>query len=449
MSKGLTAGLLLLSLLSSTSVTYGAMSCEDLFNGLGHANRAGSYAERLIEAQISAIKSVETLAQFFEVVGGIGPANHEHAVRMAELFYRELGQQGVERIARNLLLNHRHVSQEAVWSAFMVHARGESSGAASLERYFPEATNKETFLRWTRLGERLTADSKFMSQLELALRDFKAFESVYGESINAERAFVSVVEGLKGLNEPSLIGRFIEFFGKADRLTRQYIFDEVMQLTRLDGREITVVVKGSSSKAERNASAKALGSIFEKSMNQLQEEAYFVYKSNGISNRPQLPDAETTKVVALRYLKRMNYALIEGDVEYASEVLARHPSADPAIDMAMVKLLEMGATMPERRHIYSDDTYAMHELRILARNARGLSAINIDLRYGAQVLSSKTDDRLYLGDLLEFHAKYDLRNFPALQRIATTYFRKYPESLSDLHESQYANALKFRRDFGI
>ena len=85
----------------------------------------------------------------------------------------------------------------------------------------------------------------------------------------------------------------------------------------------------------------------------------------------------------------------------------------------------------------------------MERNAKNLGTLNIDLRYSASVLSAKTDYRLYLGNLLELHTKYDLRNFPALEQLAVDYFRKYPESLDDLHDSQNANVQRFKRDFGF
>lgn len=448
MSKVLTSGLLFLSLLGSASVTHAAMSCEDVFKGPGINNRAGSYASRSIEARISSINSVGTLAKFLEDIGGIGSANHDHVVSMAEVFYRELGQQGVDRIARNLLMSHSHRTQEAVMSALVAHVRGEAPKSKELERYLPKAIDQEAFLRWTRLGERMTEDSNFMNQLELALRDSKGVESAHAKPIDLEKAFVSVVEGLKGLNNASLVGQFIEFFNQADRITRQYIFSEVTELKSVDGQGVTIVVKGTSSE-QRNAYAKVLEAILKKPINQLQEEAYFVYKSNGISSIEKLADAETIKNVALRFMKRMRYDLLEYDVEHASGILAQHPSADPKIDAAMVKLLESGATMPKWQHKFSDIRYALHELLILERNARGLSALNIDLSYSTQLLSSKIEYRLYLVELLKIHAKFDLRNFPALQKIAITYFHKHPESLSELDESQNTNVQKFKRDFGI
>ncbi len=405
------------------------------------------YTGRLIDDRVKSVTSVDALTKFLEEIGKIGPANHATTLSMAQLFYRDLGQDGVTKIVRNLLLTHQHKAQEAVWEAFITHARGEDSGARSLENYFPEPLSKESFLKWTKLGDGMTANAEFMEKLEMALGDFKDFEHVYGKSINKDKSFISVVEGFRSLDNPSLAGRFMELFLKSDRLTKQYIFDAVVELGRQNN-EVTVQLKGTSSQ-ERNASAKSIDSLLSESLGQLQELAYFEYKSNGNSARPTLPDPEITKPVALRYLLRKGLDLLDHDVEYAGKILAQYPAPDTAVDVAMTRLLASGSKMSAEIFKLQDISYALYELLALERNARKLSSLNIDLKYSASVLSKKTSYRLYLGNLLELHKKFDLRNFPALKQLTVDYFRKYPESLDDLHESQDMNVRRFKTDFGF
>jgi hypothetical protein len=443
LSLGLVITLALLSGIQSWAL------CKEALGKLSSNKADIADAKQVIAKRIDSITSADSMAIFLEDIGEIGPVNHQTALSLAELFYRELGQEGCQNIARNLLMTHRHLAHDAVFFAFLIHAKGEDSGAQSLAKNFPKPINEKTFLRWTKLGTEMTANQKFMAKLDVAMGDFKAFEYVYGEHINRQQAFLDVVEGLNGLNNPSLVGQFIELFSKADRLTRQYILDKVSELKINENtNRMTVVLKGTQTK-ERNAQTQAIVAILSKSLNAIQELAYFDYTSNGISNRPVLPDAETTKTVALRFVKRKGYDLNDRDVNYTSEILVRHPTADLAVDDALIKLLESGTKMPDWKHQYSDISFALFELELLERNARGLSSFNLDLRYSTSVLSSKTDYKRYIKNVLELNANFGLQTFPALKQLALDYFHKYPEDLNNLHASQNVIVQKFKKDFGI
>jgi len=327
----------------------------------------------VINTRVALITSVDALTKFLEDTGDIDPANHQYTHSRAELFYRDLGQDGVQKIARDLLMTHRHLAQEAVIDAFIAHARGEDSGAQSLRGYFPKPLSEKVFIRWTKLGAGIDTNTVFLNKLDMAVGDFKDFEYVYGKYINKQQAFTDMVAALKGLNSPSLVGQFIEVFSKGDRLTRQYIIEEITDLKPIDKENgITVALKGAESN-ERNAQTKAITELLSKSPNELQELAYFDYTSNGVSNRPKLPaDPQIVKTVGLRFLKRKGYNLVgdnRHEIRYATGVLVDLPIADPEIDAAVLKVFNSGTKMPQWQHQYDDIKYALLELDLLERNA--------------------------------------------------------------------------------
>lgn len=441
MFKRLTAVILFLTTFSAAQISF-AHSCQEFFNGSVGKTHSLRSNGRSIDAPVSSINSPDGLARLFEEIGTIRPGENQNSLGMANLFYRELGQQGVDGVTESLLMNHHHIAREAVLSASLTFARSEYSALRDLKSSFPKPIAKKTFLRWTRLGESFTENVDFMKKLETAINDSISFE--FGEQIRADLAIKNVVDGLKGLNDPSLVGRFIELFEKADSLTAQFIVHLIDEQKRVDGRTLTLVLKDTSS-SKRDATAKAVVSIFEKTLNHLQEQAYFAYTGDR-QNRPQLSDPETTKTVALRFIKRMKFDLDNSDVEYASRILAEHPIPDGNVDEAMVRFLNTGSAISSNRHRWDDLIYAKHELLILTRNARGLSRISIDLRNTTRVLSNKTAYAGYLFKLLEFHSAYDLRKFSALQEIVLVYFRNYPESFNQIKKDWPEIYKKFVED---
>lgn len=332
------------------------------------------------------------------------------------------------------------VEQEIVLSSDPFDAKS----GASLDRFILRKIGKKP----PPVSAEMKVYRRFIGQLHTALIDFKRFKYIEGKNINAGQALIDVFESFKSLKNPSLMNRFIELFLKADRLTRQYIFDEIVELKYLGDGQITVVLKGSSSK-EQNVVPMMIDSILSKPLIHLQEQARFLYASNGASNRPILPDDETTKNFALSYLARLKFDLSNHDVIYPSQVLAKHPEADPDIDAAMTKLLASGLKLPEGLRKYLDVRFAKTELLILERNARSLSSLDVNLEYSRSVLSEKTQYRQYLINLLKFNSKYDLKYFPQLQDLAVSYFRKYPESLEELKSTHFWEVLRFKRYFNL
>lgn len=386
-----------------------------------------NYLKHLINMRVGSITSTDSISTFFMQIGEFNSHEHNSVKEMSDLVFRELGESGAKRIARNLMLIHRHQAQEALSSVLVGYKKGEIREAVILERSFRTPFDEDVFSRWVALGEDLVINRAFLAKLRLAIEDLVQFEPFLRNYLDRDLTVLNVLEGLKKLNNSSLVGQFMERFLKADRLTRQYIFSEVIELK--DGAEgkRTVALKGTSTPGEKFEVDESISGLLDKSLEILQEKAFFSYESNGDSRRPSLKNAKEKKAAALRFLNRRNYDLTEADVRYATGVLAEHPQVDDAVDTAMRRALEV----PESTQFFKF-AYAELELLIFQRMARGLTSIEPDLHHTFVILSTKTDCLKYLKNLLIFHEKIGLVNYPKLKSIVVRYFRENPSSFTDL-----------------
>lgn len=403
--------------------------CEDLFN---------SPPKKSIQEQIVAVNSAEALAKLLTEVGELSPNASQYVQKTAMILWRDLKSEEVQQLVRNILLNHRHVAKDSVQDAVREVIASDTARAYDIERKLPKPMDEKKFLRWLALSETFRSNTSFLKKLYVALQDFKNFDYIYGKHIDSNPSHGNILKGFEELKNPSLVGQLIELFMNADRPTRQYIISEIARLKTESEEQIAVVLT-------ENAVA-AIESVLAKGLNRIEEDAYFRYESNGVGNRPTLPGLKKTKTVALRLMDRLNFDLTIREVDYAADVLAEYPKPDPEVDLAMMKLLESGSRLEEWEHEHRDVFYAFHELHILKRKAKGLSSLNIDLKYSTAVLSKKTIYRIYFMRLIEFHDENDLRNFPALQKLVVAYFKKYPESLGIIPKTHADGVNKFIRD---
>ena len=428
------------------------MTCEQLLKSAS-INSAKSYIipdipPLEISKRVYKVDSVESLAKFLEEISGKKSADYSKVQDLAQLIFNEYGSIRVKEIVLNLLMSHRHLAQEAVLEAIRQQSLEEFLNVRSLVDSFPKPIDVNTLNRWTKLEKGISENTNFTLGLDRALIDYKNFDSVYKDMINVDRSFDDMVEALKTLNNPTLVGQFIEFFLQADSLTKQYIIENVTELKPLSSRVVSVVLKGQY-QSNLYLTSKTLEGILRITLDELQEKAYFVYRSNGAFRRPQLNDIETSKTVAIRFINRMNYDLTDYNVSYASQFLAKYPKYDKEVDQTLQKLLDAINMIEEKRYKNDVIQFSTYELLLLVRSSTDHSEIKIDLRHTKYALSHKTNALGYLKSLIDFHMEFDLRNFPDLKNIVIEYFLKNPDSLSELEKWSIEGLPKFRQDFSL
>lgn len=400
-----------------------------------------------LESQVKSIFSPDDLAGFFLDIGGVNPNNYSDLVFLANRFFTYRGLDGVRGIVRNLLLNHRHKAQEEI-RALLLDPEILSTEKKVFERYFQSSLEIETFRNLTILGNQLTSHEEFLDKLSVALEDFIEFSSSSLQKIPREAAFRDVISDFMGLRSPSIVGQFMELFLSADRVTKQYIFGQVVQYNYTSKNELYLMLRGTLE--QWRTPPTVIESLVSQGLDLLQEKAYFEYVAADRYLRPALPSAETTTPVALRMLARVGYGLINRDTRYAKEVLAKDPNRDPKVDQAMEKVFNQGRVATEHQSQPEKIFYASYELLALERNVKGLSSLKLDFKYSAWALSNAGGPWMqYLADLLEFHSEFDLRRFPVLKDLAIAYFQQNPKYLDDLGEHSSAHVQKFRRDFKL
>ncbi|MBK8204834.1 MAG: hypothetical protein IPK68_21845 [Bdellovibrionales bacterium] len=142
------------------------------------------------------------------------------------------------------------------------------------------------------LGEDIITNRSFIGNLEIAIDDFLQFEPALRNYIDTKLTLINLIDGLKKLKSASLVGQFMEIFLKADPVTRQYIFSEIIDLKYgVDG-ERTIALKGTSTPGEKFGVDEAISRLLRKTLEILQEEAFFMYESSGDSRRPPLSKAK-------------------------------------------------------------------------------------------------------------------------------------------------------------
>lgn len=413
-----------------------APECSDLFVGTTKGIR-------------SSIQSADSLAHFLEGIGEMGAANRETVHGMANSMYRSRRNSEIQAVVASLSSIHRHQAKAIVQTAMIAYARGEASGAELFQHELPRPIDPVQFQRWQSIGQQFQSNAELTAQLRHTLIDLKKFEYVFGKEIAVDLSIHEISAGLMSLKSPSLVGQFIETFQRSDVLTRQYILAKATELRRTPTGEVTLTLKGNLDLG----SAKLIESLLKKPLEILQEEAYFEYESNGLAQRPHLTDNAVARRVALRYINRMNFRLTNVNVQHAGRFLASVSVSDQMIDSAMFKLLDSASQLTPQQLEVERVTFALFELQLLERNARGLSSFDIDLQHGHQVLTEKMPWVAYSAQILKLHAKYDLRSgargFSNLQQIAVNYFKSNPSSLNDLVPFCHDEVLRFRSDFGI
>lgn len=432
------ASLAFASLLVSAPV--GAVSCVDLLEAVVPED-----PKVAIDLRVKAVTSPDALAKLFFEVGEIGEANQAYVQTLASTLFKELGADGAQQLARNLLTSHRDVVQDAVMWA-LVHVRSGETNAKNLLAKFPKGSRD--FARWTKTGKGIESNARFLDALGVAMADYKAFEHFSGQYIGPDTA-AKFVEALQGLHDPSLAGRFMERFVDADRLTRQYLLKEASSLKVSEGgSSASIQIKGNQD-MERNGAAKALRALVSRSPSELKQEAYFNHQSNGDGNRPKFKDPQVARDVGVQFLSRKKYDLEDFDVKFAGETLAQYPVADEKVDGALEKLLRTGAKVKPSMRQHTDIHYAILELSMLQRNAQGLSHFKIEPEYAHAILGNETRYLMYLRKLVELHANAGLEKVPALKRLAVDYFKRYPKALEDLDRLNHEAVQKLRGDFGL
>lgn len=280
-------------------------SCVDYYKDTKASQSKVSHFERILDAQIASVRSPESLGEFFEQISPIAIANHEANAKMSSMLFQELGPEGVSRLVESLLLSHSHLSERAVKMALKGFATGDVRNAREVQRYLPHPFQKETFLKWVKLGETFKSNKAFLSKLNAAISDYSIANSQYYK-IDTELTYFNLTAGLESLQNPSLLGRFMEVFSKADAATREYLITSIVETKVVDGTNSTAVLKGAKTpNSEIRGAAQIVFDVVSKSLDELQELALFERLShrNNVVNVID-PTSAVVKNAAIRYSER-------------------------------------------------------------------------------------------------------------------------------------------------
>ena len=98
---------------------------------------------------------------------------------------------------------------------------------------------------------------------------------------------------------------------------------------------------------------------------------------------------------------------------------------------------------------YSYFKYGELELGILSKNARNLSHF-IELTHLKSILSHRTEFIGIFVVLIKFHSTYNINSFPDLKKMVVDYFKKYPDTLREIHYSgNEVQLTKMMHDLGF
>lgn len=438
----------------------GAQSCKDLIGSiqlsgteLRNTRLALQAARDGVAAKpdllpIPKVSSVGELTAYLMQAAETGGANREIFKNMSAMLFNRLGADGVQRLVHDLTFIPRYRVAHEIWMAAVGVYRGEYDSADSLLRVFPKKEIDEAaFAERVKLGQNLRQRTRFLESLELAISDAREFDHVRGKYVGTKASFNSIVEGLEALRDPSVVGQFMQTFGRADRLTRQYIVDRIKALdTADDGRTFVFKLKGQPQDGQRDETAKTLADFLKMPLDQIQEKAYFDNRSNGDQQRPVYPPYDVTRSIAVRFLAREKFNATEPNVQYAYAYLLENARVDRELDAVLMQLMK--SYDRDGLGSFMIPVYARLELEIMGRNLRGLSSIPVVLRYQSTILANKTPYYGYLSDLVKFNSDIGLDKAPELRDIAMQYFARFPEALDELHLDPAVKA-KFKSDLRL
>jgi hypothetical protein len=122
-------------------------------------------------------------------------------------------------IAYGLLFNHPSTSRLALNS--IGRAVGSSFNVQEMESFMPIPFEEEDFHRWKYLGDSFEENDEFLARVEESVRN-SIFEKVHSpDGATFESVFPTgrndIVESLRKLKSPSVIGQWIEILDRTDK----------------------------------------------------------------------------------------------------------------------------------------------------------------------------------------------------------------------------------------
>ncbi len=407
--------------------------------------------KNLFKEQVnSAIISVDALTDFFMQTTDSVVDNRVYIQAMATDFFKLLNTDERYRIVERLMLIHRHEAQKYIHSLAVGYVRGEGCSREMLLELKAKAVGISAFQKLKQRGDRIQTDSKFKSQLKNALVLLMRSRYQY-ELQNAEAQTQILIQELIGLNDPILIGQFIELFENADTWTQLYIVYLAIEGKEENG-SLTFHFKHSLDRKSHKM-AESLAAITKKSVEFIQEEAFIIasaFRANFLVSAEDSAELKPLIIkVALRHIRRLKYDIRKESVRYAANILLQSPN-NIEVDETMTLMLADNHLDDKEKTAYQE-TFAIHALMMRERYAKNLSQLSPDIAWEKTLLSQNNPKKRpidYVVALLRLHADYNLNNFVELRDLAIKYFQRNPDSLN--LNIMFADIIdKFKRDFGL